>query len=117
MNIIGIGIDGIEISRFKSIENNNNFLERVFTQKEIEYCKQKTNSAESFAVRFAGKEAVIKATTKIKKFLPEQIEILNGFDGSPVAKILDKNFPKDIEILVSLSHSETIATAISIIQI
>lgn len=62
--VVGIGTDLIEISRIQgSLERfGESFLHRVYTPGEIEYClrKQKT-SAESFAARFAAKEAGAKA--------------------------------------------------------
>ena len=53
----------IEIGRVQeSIERfGERFLERVFTAGEIAYCMRKKNAAESFAARFAAKEAGAKA--------------------------------------------------------
>ena len=62
--VVGVGTDLIEIARIaQSIERyGERFLERVFTQREIDYCQRKQkNSAESFAARFAAKEAGAKA--------------------------------------------------------
>ncbi len=61
--LVGTGIDMIEIHRIaQSIERfGERFLSRVFTQGEIAYCQAKKNSAESFAARFAAKEAAAKA--------------------------------------------------------
>ncbi len=60
--IIGIGTDIIRVERLaKAIEANERFVERVFTTAEIEYCNSKATPALSFAVRFAAKEAVMKA--------------------------------------------------------
>jgi len=62
--IIGIGTDMIEISRIeRSLERyGESFLQKVFTPGEIAYCRRKKkNSGESFAARFAAKEAGAKA--------------------------------------------------------
>ena len=62
--VIGIGTDLIEIERIaQSVERfGDAFLERVFTPGEIAYCqRKKKTSAESFAARFAAKEAGAKA--------------------------------------------------------
>jgi holo-[acyl-carrier protein] synthase len=61
--VIGIGTDMIEIARIeRSIERfGESFLQRVFTPGEVAYCTAKKNSAESFAARFAAKEAGAKA--------------------------------------------------------
>jgi holo-[acyl-carrier protein] synthase len=62
--IVGSGIDLIEVPRIaRSIERfGAHFLQRLFTQTEIAYCQRKTRTAaESFAARFAAKEAGAKA--------------------------------------------------------
>jgi len=61
--ILGIGIDVIDIARIgHSIERyGEHFLRRVYTPAEIAYCWRKRRSAESFAARFASKEATAKA--------------------------------------------------------
>ena len=61
--LIGTGVDLIEIERIAlSIERyGDRFLRRIYTDHEIEYCSRKRGSAESFAARFAAKEAGAKA--------------------------------------------------------
>ena len=61
--LIGTGVDLIEIERIAhSIERyGERFLRRIYTDHEIAYCTSKRSSAESFAARFAAKEAGAKA--------------------------------------------------------
>jgi holo-[acyl-carrier protein] synthase len=61
--LLGTGIDLVEIARIAaSIERyQDRFLRRVFTDGEIAYCSRKRNFAESYAARFAAKEAGAKA--------------------------------------------------------
>ncbi|MDQ2925864.1 MAG: holo-ACP synthase [Acidobacteriota bacterium] len=61
--VIGLGTDLIEIARIeRSVARfGEQFLNRVFTPGEIAYCQAKRASAESFAARFAAKEAGAKA--------------------------------------------------------
>ena len=61
--VIGLGTDLIEIDRIEqSIRRfGDAFLHRVYTPAEIAYCNRKKNAAESFAARFAAKEAGAKA--------------------------------------------------------
>jgi holo-[acyl-carrier protein] synthase len=61
--IIGSGIDLVEIGRIQqSIDRyGQRFLDRVYTTAEQVYCLRKRKSAESFAARFAAKEAGAKA--------------------------------------------------------
>jgi holo-[acyl-carrier protein] synthase len=61
--IIGIGIDLAEIKRIQQSMDRYGarFLDRVYTATEQAYCSRKRNAAESFAARFAAKEAGAKA--------------------------------------------------------
>lgn len=61
--LIGTGIDIVEIERIaQSIARyGDRFLEKIFTAEEIAFCRRKKNFAESFAARFAAKEAGAKA--------------------------------------------------------
>ena len=76
MNIFGIGIDIIEINRIENVlERTPRFLERNFTEKEIDYFKQKNFKSESIAGNFASKEAISKAIgTGIRGFKLKDIE-------------------------------------------
>ena len=122
MNIFGIGIDIIEINRIENVlERTPRFLERNFTEKEIDYFNQKNFKSESIAVNFASKEAIIKAIgTGIRGFRLKDIEILRDELGKPIVNTY--NNLREIcikynikEIKVSISHSENYAVANAII--
>src|SRR5437660_11854933 len=60
--VIRVGTDLIEIARIRrSLERYASFRERCFTSAEQAYCDSRPNPAQSYAGRFAGKEAVGKA--------------------------------------------------------
>ena len=61
--ILGTGVDIAEVPRIReSIERfGDRFLQRVFTEGEIQYCESKASRFESYAARFAAKEASMKA--------------------------------------------------------
>lgn len=61
--ILGTGIDIAEISRFERFisENNVALLERLFTPTERQYCSVRRFAAQHYALRFAAKEAFLKA--------------------------------------------------------
>jgi holo-[acyl-carrier protein] synthase len=63
MRIIGIGLDATEIDRVGDILNRygSRFLQRIFTEQEIAYCRRHRDPAPSLAARFAAKEAAMKA--------------------------------------------------------
>ena len=61
--VIGTGIDIVNIERIKRLMNRwgNRFLHRVFTENEILSCQNRAHSSECYAIRFAAKEAFLKA--------------------------------------------------------
>ncbi len=61
--VLGLGTDLIETRRVQEImdRSGERFLERIYTDEDIAYCQRKKNAAESFAVRFAAKEAEANA--------------------------------------------------------
>jgi holo-[acyl-carrier protein] synthase len=61
--IFGIGVDVVHISRIDSLLNRwgDRFLQRVFTEKEIQYCLLRKRPSPHLAVRFGAKEAFLKA--------------------------------------------------------
>jgi holo-[acyl-carrier protein] synthase len=61
--IVGTGIDIAEVPRIAQAINRygDRFLRRIFTDGEIQYCEKKASRVESYAARFAAKEAAMKA--------------------------------------------------------
>ena len=85
--ILGIGTDIVKISRFEKILENYDIkrLEKLFSKQELEYCiskKLKKKIASSLALRFAAKEAFIKAIGwSIWKIPLNKICVLNNVSG------------------------------------
>lgn len=117
--IIGIGIDLVKIDRIDKAGNNRSgFLERVFTEREREYCSRQKFPAQHYAGRFAAKEAVLKAigTGWSAGVKWTDMEVLHGDGGGPVVNISGR--VKDLmdlkgvkQILLSYSHDEGYAVA------
>jgi holo-[acyl-carrier protein] synthase len=88
--IIGSGIDLAEIGRIQqSIDRYGaRFLDRIFTEAEQAYCQRKRNAAESFAARFAAKEAGAKALGTGISFGVSwrEIEVVRQPGGRPTLK-------------------------------
>ena len=63
MNVLGIGVDLVRISRMREVLDrwHDRFLARVFTDEEIAYCRRRRDPVPHFAARFAAKEAGLKA--------------------------------------------------------
>ena len=70
-----VGLDLIEIERIRSALERPRFRERCFTETERRYCDSRANPAQSYAARFAGKEAVGKALGCGVHFTWAEIEI------------------------------------------
>lgn len=119
--IIGIGTDIIEIERVRHAVKRESFKNKVYTEIEQNYCESRgSQSAASYAARFAAKEAFFKAMgTGITSALTE-VEVVNNDIGQPEislhGKILESVKAKGIEnIFLSLSHSRDFATAFVIV--
>lgn len=114
----GIGTDIIEIQRFEQFGEPQFqvFLKKNFSPGELDYCLKKDNPAPHLAVRFAGKEAVIKALNNlnIKGIFFPTIEILNNESGVPYIRINTDKTEK-LCIKISLSHSSNMALAFCVI--
>jgi holo-[acyl-carrier protein] synthase len=126
--ILGIGTDVVEVERIaQKLTSRPGFVEMVFSEKEIAYCKKQTHTAESFAARFAAKEAFLKAlgTGMEATFELSQIEVLNYENGKPymvisdnLTKILhEKGIGKSFVIHISLSHTKQMATAVVVLEV
>lgn len=112
------GIDIIEISRIKeSIESlGQRFLNKIYTDKEIEYCESKKRAKyEHYAARFAVKEAAFKAVSEEVKdkysISWKDIETLNDENGRPKTEILFLSNKRLENIDVSISHCKEYAVA------
>ena len=123
-NVIGVGIDTIEVSRIKdSVERHGeHFLNKIFTSNEQAYCNDKSDSAPFYATRFAAKEAMAKAfrTGMGKDFGWLDSEIIHGMEGEPFIKLSQSgqamlNQVGASKVLVSLTHLSTVASAVVIL--
>ena len=124
--LIKTGIDIVEVDRIrKNIEKfGGKFLNRIFTQKEINYCEGKNvQKFQSYAGRFAAKEAIFKAVSVgvYNKFDVEwkNIEILNDKNGRPFVNLngkLGELVGEKCEIDVSISHISETAVASAVVQ-
>lgn len=125
--IIGIGVDIIEIERVReAIQNNRNFLSKIFTEKEIDYFISRNMNSEVIAGNFAAKEAVSKALgTGIRGFSFKDIEILRNELGKPEVilhnganlignKLVGNN--NSLRVHLSISHNNSSAIAYSVLE-
>jgi holo-[acyl-carrier protein] synthase len=126
MKIYGIGTDIVSVDRIKKLQNNKNFLERIFSKEEVLKCSKLINYNNCYAKRFAAKEAFAKALgTGISNGVNfNEIIVMNEKNGKPfieiigkTLKIIKKKFKKKIKIALSLSDEKKYAVAFVTISI
>ena len=126
--IIGIGTDIIDTRRIKNIINKygEKFKKRCFTKDEIQRSEKRFNNINSYAKRYAAKEACSKAlgTGLARGIFWKDIEVINNVLGQPSIKLhnnavkrISKLTKKDYKIEVSLSDEKNYAIANVIIFI
>ena len=124
--VLGLGTDLIETRRVQeSIDRfGERFLERIFTAGEIAYClRKKRNAAESFAARFAAKEAGAKALgTWISRGVSwKEFEVQRAVSGQPslslsgrAAELAEAMGVKRVQL--SLTHTRELALAVVVVE-
>ena len=115
---ISCGVDIIEIDRVKeSIEQlGDKFLNRVFTDKEIEYCESRKNQKyQHYAARFAAKEAAFKAVSgqidDKYNVCWKDFEVTNDEQGRSSIKLVGIDEKSIENIDISISHCKKYAVA------
>src|ERR1700746_1699019 len=117
-----VGVDAIEISRIRrALERYPGFRERCFTEAERAYCDSRKNPAQSYAGRFAGKEAVGKALGfgVARAFAWKDIEIVGR--PKPSARLSGRvaAWAEHVgagEIDLSMTHSRELAQAVAVVS-
>ena len=122
--ILGIGTDLLDVARMamELKEEGGGFRNTVFTPSEIEYCEAKRYPARHFAARFAAKEALFKALSgSASRDFWREVEVARTGDGPPrlllhgqVKEAADRLGVTDI--LLSLSHTDSLASASVVLQ-
>ncbi|GIW45524.1 MAG: holo-[acyl-carrier-protein] synthase [Candidatus Binatia bacterium] len=116
--IVGSGVDITEVARIAALlrhpTRGPRFRTRVFRSEEIAYCESRPNAAQSYAARFAAKEATMKA---LGLFVPWcDVEVVRGIHGIPGLRLHGRAAQRADELgvrrwLLSLSHTADIALA------
>ncbi len=121
--IYGIGIDIVKIQRMKDAFEKwgKKFFEKILTDAEIAYCYKKSDPYTSLAVRFAAKEALVKAVGWETNFGFKDVEIVNNELGRPSVRVHGKlaEYFRDRGIKhchVSLSHEKEFGVASVILE-
>ena len=126
MKIVGIGVDIINNKRIKKSIQNNKFIHRTFSKKEILNSKKILNKINYLSKRFAAKEALAKALgTGFRDGLNlKDIEIINDKNGKPyylmTKKLKDlikkKKKIKNFNLFLSIADEKEYSIAFTTIQ-
>ncbi|MFN3411629.1 MAG: holo-ACP synthase [Exilispira sp.] len=121
--IIGIGIDIVDIERFSNSLSQEGFIDRLFTEKEINQAKNYTliRKNEYFAGRFALKEAFFKSIgTGVRVHSLKDLEIVNDELGKPqlfLKNLLATIYPETIyNIHATIAHERKYAVGFVIVE-
>jgi holo-[acyl-carrier protein] synthase len=119
--MIGLGLDVVELDRFRTtLARTPTFGRRVFTSDEVAYAEERGDPTERYAVRFAAKEAVLKAMgLGLWSCSFTEIEVVRATSGAPSVRLHDRAAAlaagRDIaEWHLTLCHTERIAVALAV---
>ncbi|HEY7667246.1 MAG TPA: holo-ACP synthase [Actinomycetota bacterium] len=120
MEIVGLGVDISEIARVeRALERHPTMRERVFTAEERAYCDSKARPAESYAGRFAAREAVIKALGGYRGKRWKDIHVRRAPSGAPEI-VLEGNARRRADalgverVLITFTHERSNAVAFAV---
>jgi holo-[acyl-carrier protein] synthase len=120
VEIVGLGVDICEIARMeRALERHPTLRQRVFTPEEIAYCDSRARPAESFAGRFAAREATIKALGGYRGRGWRDISVTRQPSGAPSIALSGraKLRADDLgvsRVLITFTHEKTSAVAFAV---
>jgi holo-[acyl-carrier protein] synthase len=120
VEIVGLGVDICEIARMeRALLRHPTLRPRVFTAEEIAYCDSKARPAESFAGRFAAREATIKALGGYRGKRWQDISVSRHPSGAPMIALAGEAKRRAdrlgiTRILITFTHEKTNAVAFAI---
>jgi holo-[acyl-carrier protein] synthase len=117
VEIRGLGVDICDIGRMeRALGRHPTMRDRVFTAEEIAYCESRARPAESYAGRFAAREAVIKALGGYPGKRWQDISVTRAPSGAPAIR-LEGNAKRRADmlgiaqVLITFTHERTHAVA------
>jgi holo-[acyl-carrier protein] synthase len=117
VEVVGLGVDLVDVERVARIlKRRTTFVQRVFTPKEIEYCERQANPAESYAARWAAREACRKALGGIRNMRWHDVRVDRARSGAPSLVLEGTSRARAdalgvTEVMVALTHERRMAAA------
>jgi holo-[acyl-carrier protein] synthase len=123
--ITGLGVDIVEIERMRAaLERRPRMKERLFSEAERAYCEKRNKPEIHYAMRFAAKEAVLKALgTGFSGITFRDVEVLRDERGRPTPRLSGRAAEAaeaagvvELHLSLSFTHSTAVASAVAITE-
>ena len=123
--ITGLGVDIVEIDRMRqALERRPRMKERLFSAEERAYCEKRSRPEVHYALRFAAKEAVLKALgTGFSGMRFTDVEVAREQSGRPVPRLSGRAAEQaealgivEMHLSLSFTHSTAVASAVAITE-
>jgi holo-[acyl-carrier protein] synthase len=120
--VIGVGTDILSMQRFRDVleADNEDFVKRIFTERERAQASESSDETAYLATRFSGKEAVFKCFGIHGNVRLNGIEILDGETGQPQVTLLGdfiavagEKGVTDVRISLSYENDYVVAFAVA----
>jgi holo-[acyl-carrier protein] synthase len=125
VSVLGLGVDIVEIERMRrALERTPRLKERIFSEDERWYCEHKARPWVHYAMRFAAKEAVLKALgTGFSGMRFCDVEVIREDTGRPIPRLRGRAAERAAELGViemhlslSYTHSTAVASAVAVTE-
>lgn len=125
MSVLGLGVDIVEIDRMAAaLERRPRLKERLFSEEERRYCDKRSRPAVHYALRFAAKEAVLKALgTGFAGMRFRDVEVARDATGRPVPVLHGAAAERaaqlgivEMHLSLSFTHTTAVASAVAITE-
>jgi holo-[acyl-carrier protein] synthase len=123
MAVTGLGVDIVEIERMRAaLERRPRLKERLFSEEERAYCDQRSRPEIHYALRFAAKEAVLKALgTGFSGMRFTDVEVVREGSGRPTPRLSGRAAEAaetlgvvEMHLSLSFTHTTAVASAVAI---
>ncbi len=123
--IAGLGVDIVEIDRMReALRRHPRIRERLFSEEERAYCDARNKPEIHYAMRFAAKEAVLKALgTGFSGMTFRDVEVVRDERGRPVprlsgraAEVAEAAGVVEMHLSLSFTHANAVASAVAITE-
>jgi holo-[acyl-carrier protein] synthase len=123
--ITGLGVDIVEIERMReALRRRPRLKERIFSAEERAYCDQRSKPEVHYALRFAAKEAVLKALgTGFSGMRFADVEVVREASGRPVPRLSGRAAERagelgvvEMHLSLSFTHTTAVASAVAITE-